>query len=232
MPGISHRRKPNDDHSKWTYTLTDRDGNAIDVSSVTAVDLFVDQADGTSEISDQPVTDEDFANGEVSYVFGTSELDAAGAYEGEIVIDRNTGTTYQHVPHARNLQFEVVAGVQSGSPDPPANAQAVHTRKAGDDETPIEYTLRDRSGNAIDVSSVTAIRIYADAPDGTSELSGASLTTVNSGADGLVSYDVQSGDFAATGDYAVDFEIEYGDGSTQIVPHDGVEKLTVVDQIK
>ena len=106
-----------------------------------------------------------------------------------------------------------------------------HYRKPSDDHSKWTYTLTDRDGNTIDVSSVTAVRIYADAPDGTAELSGASMT-VTDGANGKVEYDVQSGDFAATGDYAVDFEIEYGDGSTQIVPHDGIEKLTVTDQVK
>jgi nitrogen fixation protein FixH len=231
MTATTHYRKPNDDHSKWTYTLTDRDGTAIDVSSVTSVDLHVNDADGNAEVDGQSVTDEDFANGDISYVFGATELDAAGTYSGEVVINRNSGSTFEHVPHGRTLTFEVPAGVQSGSASPPANKAAFHTRKSGDDETAVPYTLTDRDGTAIDVSSVTAVRIDADAPDDTAELSGASMT-VTDGANGTVEYDVQSGDFAATGDYAVDFEIEYGDGSTQIVPHDGVEKLTVTDQIK
>jgi hypothetical protein len=233
MTAITHTRKPNDDHSKWSYTLVDRDGTTIDVSSVTAVDLFVDDDQGNAEVSDQTVTDEDFANGDISYVFGSSELDSVGTYVGEVVIDRSG--VFEHVPHDRNLNFEVVDGVQGsslGEGDLPTAQTPFHTRKSGDDETSIEYTLTDRGGNAIDVSSVTAIRIYANAPDGTSELSGASLSTVNAGGDGRVEYDVQSGDFATVGDYPVDFEIEYGDGSTQIVPHDGVEKLTVTDQVK
>jgi nitrogen fixation protein FixH len=235
MTAITHTRKPNDDHSKWSYTLRDRDGNTIDVSSVTAVDLFVDDDQGNAEVNGQSVTDEDFANGDISYVFGSNELDADGTFTGEVVINRNSGTTFQHVPHDRNLTFEVVQGVQGsslGEGDLPTAQTPFHSRKPGDDETDVEYTLKDRNGNAIDVSSVTAIRIYANAPDGTSELSGASLSTVNAGGDGRVEYDVQSGDFATVGDYPVDFEIEYGDGSTQIVPHDGVEKLTVTDQVK
>lgn len=233
MPATTHTRKPNDDHSKWTYTLTDRDGNTIDVSSVTAVDLFVDDDQGNAEVSDQPVTDEDFTNGDISYVFGSSELDTAGTYTGEVVIDRSG--VYQHVPHDRNLTFDVPEGVQGsslGEADLESSQTAFHTRKSGEDETDVEYTLTDRDGNAIDVSSVTAIRMHVNAPDGTSELSGASMSTVNDGSDGLVAYDVQSGDFATVGDYPVDFEIEYGDGSLKIVPHDTVEKLTVTDQVK
>lgn len=235
MTAITHTRKPNDDHSKWSYTLLDRDGNAIDVSSVTAVDLYVDDAAGNAEVTDQTVTDEDFANGEISYVFGSSELASAGSYVGEVVIDRNTGTTFEHIPHDRNLNFEVVQGVQGsslGEDDLTEGTPVVQTRKPGDDETAVEYELLGRNGSPIDVSSVTAIRMHVNAPDGTSELSGASMTTTNSGADGLVEYDVQSGDFATAGEYPVDFEIEYGDGSTQIVPHDGVEKIVVTDQVK
>jgi hypothetical protein len=74
--------KPNDDHSKWSYTLRDRDGDTIDVSSATAVDLYVDDSDGNAEVSDQTVTDEDFSAGEISYVFGSSELDSVGTYVG------------------------------------------------------------------------------------------------------------------------------------------------------
>ncbi|AUV81258.1 hypothetical protein C2R22_05935 [Salinigranum rubrum] len=233
MTAITHYRKPNDDHSKWSYTLLGRDGTALDVSSVTAVDLYVDDDQGNAEVSDQTVTDEDFANGDISYVFGSSELDAAGTYTGEVVIDRSG--VYEHVPHDRNLTFEVVEGVQGsslGEADLTAGTPVVQERKPGDDETPVTKTLRGRNGQAIDVSSVTAIRMHVNAPDGSSELSGASLTTTNSGADGKVEYDVQSGDFSATGEYPVDFEIEFGDGSTQIVPHDGVEKIVVNSQVK
>lgn len=232
MTAITHTRKPNDDHAKWSYTLQDRDGNDIDVSSATAVDLYVDDSDGNAEVSDQTVTDEDFSAGEISYVFGSSELDAVGTYVGEVVIDRSG--VFEHVPHDRNLNFQVVEGVQGSSlgESDVELVSAFHARKPGDDETSIEYTLTDRDGNAIDVSSVTAIRIHVNAPDGTSELSGASLTTVTDGSDGVVEYDVQSGDFATVGDYPTDFEIEYGDSSTQIVPHDGVEKITVAQQVK
>lgn len=229
MPAISHTRKPSDDHSKWTFTLTDRDGNAIDVSSVTSVDLFVDDEDGTAVISDQSVTLEDGANGIVSYVFGTTELDSPGTYYAEFVIDRGTGTTFEHVPHDRNLRIEVPVEVQTGTPT--ADRTPFHERKPDDNETPVAYTLRDRSGTAIDLSSVTGVTAWVDAPDESAELSGASVT-VTDAANGVVEYDVQSGDFATAGDYPVEFVIEYSDGSFQPVPHDGVETLRVTEQVK
>lgn len=232
MTAIAHYRKPSDDHSKWTYTLTDRDGTAIDVSSVTSVDLYVEDSAGNSVISDQSVTIEDGANGEVSYVFGSTELDSADTYYAEFVIDRGTGTSFEHVPHDRNLVMEVPEEVQTGTPSVRDTQSAAHIRKPGDDETPIQYTLRDRNGDAIDVSSVTAVDLWVDAPDETAELSGVATTNVTDGTDGQVQYTPASGDFAATGDYPFEFVIEYGDGSFQVVPHDGNEKLTVVDDIK
>lgn len=231
MPATTHYRKPSDDHSKWTFTLRDRDGNAIDVSSVTAVDLYVEDDSGTTVITDQSVTFEDAANGVVSYVFGTNELDSAGTYFAEFVIDRGSGSTYEHVPHDRNLRIEVPEEVQTGTPTPAATVSAFHERKPGDDETAITYTLRDRDGNAIDLSTVNGVTIWADAPDESAELSGASVT-ITDAANGVVEYDVQSGDFAATGDYAVEFVIEYSGPTFQPVPADSVELLAVREQIK
>ncbi|SFR42119.1 hypothetical protein SAMN04487947_1226 [Halogeometricum rufum] len=232
MPATAHTRKPSDDHSKFTYTLTDSDGAAIDVSSVTSVDLYVEDDAGSTVISGQAATIEDGANGVVSFVFGTTELDSAGTYHAEFVINRNSGTSYQHVPAGRNLRIDVVEEVQTGTPTIAETSTPDYQRKPGDDYTALTHTLTDRDGNAIDVSSATAVTVWADAPDESAELSGASTTNVTDGSDGQVTYDVQSGDFAAAGDYSVEFVIEYGDGSYRPVPHDSNIHLEVAEDVK
>lgn len=233
MPAINHTRKPSDDHSKFSYTLRDGDGNTIDVSGATSVNLYVDAADGTTAVDAQAVTLEDGANGVVSYVFGAAELDTVGTYYAEFVINQGTDTTpvYQHVPADRNLTIEVREEVQTGTPDADVHWQ---TRKPGDDYTPLTYTLTDRNGDPIDVSAATGVTLYANTPagDGTKELPGVAVTNVTDGQDGQVTYDVAAGDFAAAGEYPAEFVITYGDGSTRPVPRADVLGVEVTEDVR
>lgn len=228
----NHTRKPSDDHSKFTFTLRDENGDAIDVSAVTSVDLYVDAEDGTSAVDGAAATIEDGANGVVSYVFGPTELTSAGTYSAEFVINRGTGTSYQHVPGDRNLTIDVIEEVQTGTPSFGSTHSPDYTRKPGDDYTPLTYTLTDRDGNAIDVSSASGVAIHSDAPDETAELDGVSVSNVTDGTDGQVTYDVTASNFSTPGAYPTEFVISYGDGSQRPVPHDENLHIEVAEDVK
>ncbi|MFC6825675.1 BppU family phage baseplate upper protein [Halopelagius fulvigenes] len=229
MTATAHTRKPSDDHSKFSYTLRDRNGDPIDVSSATSVDLYVDAEDGTAVVNGAAATLEDAANGKVSYVFGSAELDAVGTYYAEFVINRGTGTSYEPVPQDRNLRIEVREDVQTGSPT--VNGAPFHTRKPGDDHTKFQTTLRNRAGYAIDLSTVSGVSVWADAPDGTAELSGVAAT-LDDAPNGVVSYTPASGEFNTPGVYPIEFVITYGDGSTYPLPHGENLKLVVTEDVK
>lgn len=91
--------------------------------------------------------------------------------------------------------------------------------KSGDTNATLRYTVRDRDGNPIDLSSVTGVVFSMDAPDGSSVVSDASAT-IESAADGEVSYQFQAGDTATTGEHTAEFKVNYSDGTVSYHPYD------------
>ena len=89
--------KEADTYSTWTHTLTDRDGNPIDVSSATGVSLTVRAPDGSVAVDGVAATIEDGANGVVSYTFADADLTTAGGHDAEWEIEHSTGV-FQYVP--------------------------------------------------------------------------------------------------------------------------------------
>jgi hypothetical protein len=106
-------------------------------------------------------------------------------------------------------------------------------RKSGDIRPPINATLtRPEDGSAVDISGSSAITIYARDPDGTLELTGATAAMVSDGTDGAVEYTVSSGDFAVSGEYDVEWEVDWdGAGDTERFPKKNYQTVKVSDEL-
>ena len=91
--------------------------------------------------------------------------------------------------------------------------------KTGSTAPPFTYTLRDSSGDPIDVSGTATVTLHLDDPDGNTVLAGAAVT-VEDGAAGEVSYSWAAGDLSTAGDHEAEFEITTEAGETRFVPPD------------
>lgn len=91
--------KDKDIYSTWERTLTDRDGNAIDVSGAVGVSITVVAPDGTVAVDGAAATIVDGPNGVVSYTFADTDLTQAGGHDVEWEIEHSTGV-FQYVPFA------------------------------------------------------------------------------------------------------------------------------------
>ena len=106
-------------------------------------------------------------------------------------------------------------------------------RKSGDVREPVDATLtRPDTSGAVDISSASAVTIYAQDPSGTLELNGVSATMTTDGTDGAVEYDVTSGDFEATGEYDVEWEVDWdGAGDTERFPKKNYQHVQVTAEL-
>ena len=96
-PAYDFAIKEADTYSTWGYTLRDRNGDPIDVSGATGVNLTVQAPDGSTAVDGKAATIEDGPNGVVSYTFTEADLTAAGGHKAEWEIEQSAGV-FQYVP--------------------------------------------------------------------------------------------------------------------------------------
>lgn len=100
-------------------------------------------------------------------------------------------------------------------------------RKQGDTYPPIEATLKNKDGSAIDLTGATVA--FHTKRSGTVVTNAAA--TVADEDSGEVSYALTAADTALAGDYEIEWEITFSDGSIQSVPTDRNDILIVVSQV-
>lgn len=76
-----HQRKLNDTHTTWTQTLD----TSVDLTTASAVTLYVQAPDGTMAVSNVAVTVDDADT--VSYQFAAADLSQTGGHDAEFHVD-------------------------------------------------------------------------------------------------------------------------------------------------
>lgn len=85
----------------------------------------------------------------------------------------------------------------------------------------------------IDLTSATSVDFImrsADVPDTDTPKVKAACTIVDA-ANGIVSYHWGASDTDTVGDFNIEFEIAWSDGTTQTVPNDGYNTITVTEDL-
>lgn len=102
-----------------------------------------------------------------------------------------------------------------------------YRRVVGDTESPIEDQLL-ADGTNVDISGFQSVAFHLEKPDGsTITADDTGDVTVENSPDGLVSYDVQSGDFDQQRRYRYEWEVTFGDGGVLTSPGDGTGEIWV-----
>lgn len=108
-------------------------------------------------------------------------------------------------------------------------------RTINDEKSPIEDTLEDQDGNAVDISGQNEVEIHILKPDGTTISDNtAGNVTVDDGANGQVSYEFASGDLDQEGTYYYEWEVQFSasGADAETWPSEGKgEPLIVSDEI-
>lgn len=91
--------------------------------------------------------------------------------------------------------------------------------KQNDTAPSIRATLKDGSGNAIDLSNTT-VRFHMKDLSGTIKID-ASAQVITPATSGIVQYAWQSGDTDTAGSYYAEFEVTYSDNTVESFPNDG-----------
>lgn len=100
-----------------------------------------------------------------------------------------------------------------------------HTRKVDDDHATWTQTLDDVDA---DLTTVTGVDLYVEAPDGSTAVSGTGAEVVDAD---TVSYTFAAGDLSQSGSHNAEFHVNYSDGSVEIAPQDDYFTVQVVDDL-
>lgn len=101
---------------------------------------------------------------------------------------------------------------------------ADHNRKLTDGYT---TWTQDLPGAEEDLTGVTGVSLYVEAPDGTTALSGVSVTVDDSD---TVSYQFSASDLSQTGGHKAEFHVDHS-GTTEILPENGYYTVQVDDDL-
>lgn len=85
--------KSGDTNATLSYQILGRDGNPVDLSSVTSVTFSMDAPDGTAVVQDAAATTETAAEGRVSYQFQSGDTATVGEHTAEFAVNFSDGTT-------------------------------------------------------------------------------------------------------------------------------------------
>lgn len=102
---------------------------------------------------------------------------------------------------------------------------ADHARKLDDDHTTWTETL---DGTDADLTTVSGVDLYVEAPDGTTAVSGTGVTVDDAD---TVSYTFAAGDLSQTGGHKAEFHVNYSDSTVEILPEDGYYSVRVLDDL-
>jgi hypothetical protein len=87
-------------------------------------------------------------------------------------------------------------------------------RKAGDIRPPLEATItRPEESGDVDLTNADSVTLFATAPDGTLEIDNAAAT-IETAADGTVSYAVGSNELDAEGEYTIEWKVYWSGDDT------------------
>lgn len=100
-----------------------------------------------------------------------------------------------------------------------------HERKLDDDHTTWTQTL---DGTDADLTTVSGVDLYVEAPDGTTAVSGVSVTVVDAD---TVEYTFAAGDLSQTGGHNAEFHVNYSDGTVEILPERGYFDVQVDEDL-
>ena len=101
--------------------------------------------------------------------------------------------------------------------------------KQNDTVPGIRATLKNGSGNAIDLINAT-VRFHMRSLSGTTAKVDASATVVNAN-NGLVQYNWVATDTNTIGSYQGEFEVTYPDATVETFPNDGFLHIEVLDDL-
>lgn len=103
------------------------------------------------------------------------------------------------------------------------------TIKRNDLRPVLERTLKDSSGNVVDLTN-TSVDFHMRAA-GNEELKVDSAATVTDATGGIVEYRWSSGDTDTTGVYESEFEVTFADGTPETFPNSEYITVTIHDDI-
>ena len=101
--------------------------------------------------------------------------------------------------------------------------------KQNDTVPSIRATLKNGSGNAVDLASTT-IRFHMRALGGTSAKVDAVASVINANT-GIVQYDWDAADTDTVGSYQAEFEVTYSDSTVETFPNNGYILIKITDDI-
>lgn len=101
---------------------------------------------------------------------------------------------------------------------------ADHARKLTDGYTTWTQTL---TGTDVDLTTVTDVTLYVEAPDGTTVVSDQSVNVVDSE---TVSYQFGSSELSQTGGHDAEFHVDHS-GTIEILPEDDYFEVRVYDDL-
>lgn len=108
------------------------------------------------------------------------------------------------------------------------------TIKQNDTWPPLEATLKDGNGVAIDLTEAAQVRILLESDTVTVKTSPADIVDAPNG---KISYEWEAAageepaDTAFPGTYKMEFEITWGPGKIQSVPNDSYKELEIVEEL-
>ena len=102
---------------------------------------------------------------------------------------------------------------------------ADHTRKVNDDHATWMQTLTDVDA---DLTTVSGVDLYVEAPDGSTAVSGAAAEIVDAD---TVSYTFAAGDLSQSGSHKAEFHVNYSDSTVEIAPQDGYFSVQVLEDL-
>ena len=101
--------------------------------------------------------------------------------------------------------------------------------KQNDTVPSIRATLKNGSGNAVDLASTT-IRFHMRALGGTSAKVDAAASIINANT-GIVQYDWDAADTDTVGSYQAEFEVTYSDSTVETFPNNWYILIKITDDI-
>ena len=97
-------RIPRDDYGYyWTFTVTDEDGTALNISDASSVTFKIGRYLGVTNTVKTMTFDDDGSDGKVKVKFSSGDIDTCGYYDAEIQVNYASGRRT-----TKNLTIQVV----------------------------------------------------------------------------------------------------------------------------
>ena len=101
---MTTERIPRDDYGYWwTFTVTDEDGTALNISDASSVSFKIGRYLGRTSIAKTMSFDSDGSDGKVKVKFSSGDLSTCGYFDAEIQVNYASGRRT-----TKNLTIQVV----------------------------------------------------------------------------------------------------------------------------